>query len=171
VSLRALIEAKQRRTATWPLLVGNPSAAAAEVKNSSEALAAHQRVLALKKEAGKRATKAETQREQQLRDDLKAALERVNATVVRVELQALPDHEWEGLFADLEPDASGDLDLDPILAPLLAASCTDPELQDVEWWSDQLKQPAWTDGDKAALSRLFLELNAFAPQFDALGKG
>lgn len=171
MSVRSLIEGKQRRTANWPLLVGNPSAAAAEVETFRKALVSHQRALGLKKEAGKRPTKVDTQRETQLRDDLKAALDRAVATVVYIELQSLPDDQWEALFADLEPDAAGDLDLGPIHASLLAASCTDPELQDVDWWTAQLKRPEWTDGDKAALSRLLLELNAFAPQFDALGKG
>jgi len=171
VSLRALIEAKQRRTANWPLLVGNPSAAAAEVDTFRKALAAQQRMLALKKEAGKRPTKAETQRAEVMRNDLKASLDRAAAAVVNVELQSLPDHEWEALFGDLEADEHGELDLGPIHAALLAASCTDPELQDADWWTEQLKRPEWTDGDKAALSRLLLELNAFAPQFDALGKG
>jgi hypothetical protein len=171
VSLRDLIEAKQRRTTTWPLLVGNPSAAAAEVETFRKALAVHQAMLAERKKTGKRPTKADNQREEELRADLKASLDRATATVVHIELQSLPDHEWEALFGDLEPEENGDLDLTSILAPLLAASCVDPDLQDVDWWTEQLKRPEWTDGDKATVSRTLLELNVFAPQFSALGKG
>lgn len=170
MSLRALIEAKQRRTATWPLLVGNPSAAAAEVETFRKALAAHQALLTQKKQDGGKPTKAENAREEQLRADLQASLERATATVVHVELQSLPDDEWEALFGELEPDDQGDIDLTEILAPLLGASCTDPELQDAGWWAEQLKRPEWTDGDKAAVSRTLVELNVFAPS-GALGKG
>jgi hypothetical protein len=171
VSLKALIEAKQRRTATWPLLVGNPSAAAAEVETFRKALGVHQAVLSQLTKSGKRPTKADKAREEQLRSDLQASLERAAATVVHVELQSLPDDEWESLFGDLEPDEHGDLDLGPIQAALLAASCTDPELQDADWWASQLKRPEWTDGDKAAISRTLLELNVYAPRLDVLGKG
>jgi hypothetical protein len=171
VSLRDLIEAKQRRTAKLPILVGNPSAAAAEVESTRRALAMHHETLAVKKAAGKKATVAERKRETELRDALKQAVDQLAGLTVEVELQALPDDEWEALFGGLEADESGDIDLTSIHAPLLAASAIDPDLQDADWWAEQLKKPEWTDGDKAAISRTLLELNAFAPRSDALGKG
>lgn len=171
MSLRDLIEAKQRRTVTWPLLVGNPSAAAAEVETFRKALDTHQTLLTEKRKAGKRPTKAELQREGQLKADLRASLERLSATVVNIELQSLPEDEWEALFGGIEPNQDGDLDLGPIHAALLAASCIDSDLQDADWWAEQLKRPEWTDGDKAAISRTLLELNIYAPRFDLLGKG
>lgn len=171
MSLRDRIEGKQRRTATWPLLVGNPSAAAAEVETFRKALGVHQAVMERMRQAKKRPTKADKEREEQLRADLQASLERAAATVVNIELQSLPEDEWEALFGPLEPDEGGDYDLGPIHAVSLAAMCTDPELQDAGWWTEQLKQPAWTQGDKAMLSRVLLELNSFAPRLDVLGKG
>lgn len=171
MTLRDLIEAKQRRTVTWPLLVGNPSAAAAEVETFRKAYDLHQAALAEKRRAGKRPTKADLQREGKVKADLKAALGRMAATVVNIELQSLPDDEWEGLFGSIEPDENGEFDLGPIQAALLAASCIDPDLQDADWWAEQLKRPEWTDGDKAAISRTLLELNVYAPRFDLLGKG
>lgn len=171
MGLRDLIEAKQRRTATWPLLVGNPSAAAAAVETARKALAVHEAGVEGKKAQSKKPTAADRKRGEQLRDALKAAVEDYLALTVEVELQALPDDEWESLFGPLEPDESGDLDITSILAPLLGASCTDPELQDADWWAAQLARPEWTDGDKATLSRTLLELNVYAPQFAALGKG
>lgn len=171
MSLRDLIEAKQRRTVTWPLLVGNPSAAAAEVETFRKALDLHQAGVAEKRKGGKRPTKADLQRDGQLKSDLKAALERMAATVVNIELQSLPEDEWEALFGSIEPDGDGEYDLRPIHAVALAASCTDPDLQDVDWWAEQLRRPEWSDGDKAAISRTLLELNIYAPRFDLLGKG
>lgn len=171
MGVRDRIEAKQRRTATWPLLVGNPSAAAAEVETFRKALAAHQAVQAERKKAGKRPTKADLQREGKLRADLQAALARMAESVEMVELQSLPDDEWEALFGPIEPGEDGDYDLSSIHAVALAASCTDPELQDADWWAQQFARPEWSKGDRSTLSRLLLELNVYAPRFDALGKG
>jgi hypothetical protein len=170
VSLRDLIAAKQRRTVTWPLLVGNPSAAAAEVTTFQRALDVHEALVAEVKRSGKRPTKAQIQRSGKLREDLQSAVKRMQDCVVSIELQSLPDDEWEALFGPIEPDEDGDIDISSIHAALLAASCTDPELQDVEWWTEQLNQPTWSKGDKATLSRTLLQLNGGAPQFDFLGK-
>lgn len=171
MSLWDLIEAKQRRTATWPLLVGDPSAAAAKVEEARRTLALHEATLDQKKQQGKKPTAADKKRSDTLRADLKAAAEGFTSTVVKVELQSLPDDEWEALFADLEADDNGDLDIRPIHALCLAGMCVDPELRDAERWAEQFKKPTWTDGDRAALSRLILELNSTAPRFDAVGKG
>lgn len=171
MGLRDLIEAKQRRTARLPILVGNPSAAAAEVDTFRGALILHLAEMEAKKQDGKKATKADQDKERKLREDLAAAQDRQAATVVEIEVQSLPDDDWEAVVATLPADDRERFELNAILAPLLAASCTDPELQDAEWWAAQLSQPTWTDGDKAAISRTLLELNVFAPRFEALGKG
>ncbi|HKN38788.1 MAG TPA: hypothetical protein VJ456_06745 [Acidimicrobiia bacterium] len=169
--MRDRIEAKQRRTVKWPLLVGNPSAAAADIETFRKALAAHQAVLTAKKQAKKRPTKADLAREGQLKADLQSALKRASETVEMIELQSLPEDEWEALFGPIEPDENGELDLTPIHAVALAASCTDPELQDVDWWTEQFKRPEWSAGDRSVLSKMLLELNVYAPRFDVLGKG
>lgn len=155
MSLRSAIEAKQRRTAKLPVLVGDLAAAAAEVASFRAALA-----IQLEQRGAKtRPTKAE----EKTRADLQAALERQAACVVEIELRALPADEWEALFGPLEPDENGDLDLEEIHALALAASCTDPELQDADWWAEQLKQPHWSRGDKAAISQALASLNMTAP--------
>jgi hypothetical protein len=69
--------------------------------------------------------------EQRLREELTQALADQQDTVVLVELQALPDDEWDAVFGDIEPDADGEIPLDDFRAALLAASCVDPELRDV----------------------------------------
>ena len=90
---------------------------------------------------------------------------------VDIELQSLPDDEWEAAIAQLDEDARDSYDLTAVHAVLLAASCTDPELQDADWWAEQLSKPTWTDGDRSALSSALLNLNVMAPRFEALGKG
>lgn len=155
MSLRALIEAKNRRTAKLPLLVGDLSAASAEVATLRAALDIQQR----QRGAKTRPTKAE----EKTRADLQEALDRQAACIVEVEIQAIPDDQWDALFADLTEGDDGDLDLTAIHAPLLAASCTDPELQDADWWAEQLKLPHWSKGDKASISQALLELNTTAP--------
>jgi hypothetical protein len=171
MSLRNLIEAKQRRTVTHPILVGNPSVAAAEVRQLGAALVEHVRLLGEKRKSGKKPTKADQDREAKLKADLQSAEEQRAALTVHVELQSLPDDEWEAALAQLNEDAREKYDLNDILSALLAASCTDPELQDADWWAEQLQKPTWTDGDKASISSALLNLNVFAPRFDALGKG
>lgn len=165
MGLRDLIDAKQRRTARLPILVGDPSAAMAEVAKVQEALRLHAEAL-----GAREPTEDEAAREAQLRADAQAALDRQAAMIVWVDLQSLPDDEWDGMVGDLEPGENGLPDLTPIHAPLLAASCTDPELQDAEWWAVALKRPEWTDGDKASITQKLFELNIYAPS-GSPGKG
>ena len=152
-------------------MVGNPSAAVAESKQLATDLMEHMRVQAEKKKAGKKPTKADTDREQELTAALEAAQARREAMTVDIELQSLPDDEWEAAIAQLDEDARESYDLTAVHAVLLAASCTDPELQDADWWAEQLSKPTWTDGDRSALSSALLNLNVMAPRFEALGKG
>lgn len=153
MSLRALIEGRQRRTASLPILVGDLGAAAREVATFRAALQAQQQ-----KAGGK-----DTAAVKKARRELEQAQERQAACVAEVELQALPADEWEALFGPIEPDEDGGLDLSEIHAVALAASCIDPELQDADWWAEQLKGPQWTSGDRAAITQKLLELNTFAP--------
>lgn len=171
MGLRDLIEGKQRRTARWPLLVGDPQAMAVEIETFRSALGVHQSMLAAKRQQKRKISKADSDQEEKLRADLKGALDRQADLTVEVELQSLGDDEWEAALASLPEDDRDKLEIGAILAPLLAASCTDPDLQDADWWAEQLKRPTWTDGDKAAASQTLLELNVFAPRFGALGKG
>ena len=169
MGLRDLIEGKQRRTAKVPILIGNPSAAAAEVATFRVALATH--LAEMDGKRPKKPTKADQDREKQLRADLEEAERRHAAIVVDVEVQSLPEDEWEAALAGLPEEARESYELNDILAVLLAASCVDEELQDADWWAAQLARPTWTDGDKSAISRTLLELNVLVPRLAALGKG
>jgi hypothetical protein len=112
VSLRDLIDAKQRRTARLPILVGDPGPAMAEVAQVQEALQAH-----MESVGGREPTEDEAAREAQLRADAQAALERQAAMIVWVDLQSLPDDEWDGMTGDLEPGENGLPDLTPDSRP------------------------------------------------------
>lgn len=164
-SLRERIEAKARRTARHPILVGDYAAATAQVGNLLVALASLEQ--APDEEKAKAAFK---RRLAKVKKELEAARERQEACVVEVELQAMPADDWEALVGPLEPDESGELDLSNIHAVALAEMCVDEELRDAEWWSLQLKQPHWSQGDRAAISRVLIDLNWSAPS-RAPGKG
>lgn len=158
MSLREQIEAKQRRTAKLPILVGDLAAATAEVGNLITVLAVLDQAPAEEK-----AKPAHKRRVAKAKKDLEAARERQDGCVVEVELQAMPADDWEALVGPLEPDEAGELDLSQIHAVALGASCVDPDLQDSEWWQLQFKQPHWTQGDRAAISQVLMQLNWFAP--------
>jgi hypothetical protein len=165
MSLWDLIEAKQRRTARLPILVGDAVAAMAEIGKVQAALQAH-----VESVGDREPTEDEAAAEAQLRADAQAALDRRAATVVWVELQSLPTDEWDGMVGDLEPRENGLPNIRPVLAPLLAASCVDPEGRDAERWAKMLKRPEWTEGDSASAEAKLFELNLYAPSGDP-GKG
>lgn len=171
MGLRDQIEAKQRRTAKLPILVGNPSTSASEVATFRVALAAHLAEMDGKQRAGRKPTKTDLAREKELRADVEAAQVRQAADIVEIDIQSLPEDEWESALAGLSEEARESYELNDILAVLLAASCVDEELRDADWWTAQLKRPEWTDGDKSAISRTLLELNVLVPRLAALGKG
>jgi hypothetical protein len=161
-SLRALIEGKARRTAMLPILVGDAAAATARVAAASEALQSYR---ALQEDGAE-----ETDEGQRLRDELTAAMEAHAQTVVLVEVRSLPADEWDAVFGAVEPDAEGEISLDECRGVLMAASCTDPELQDAGWWEEQFARPEWSKGDKLAINNRLLELNHHVPT-GPLGKG
>lgn len=85
-----------------------------------------------------------------------------------VELQALPAVEWDAL--ETKHTTKGD-DLDDEWLPeVLAASCTDPDLRDAEWWTQQLRGAGWSQGEVLAVRVALMRLNAYQP-LPQLGKG
>lgn len=161
-SLRSLIEAKSRRTATFPLAVGNVVVAAAEVSRAQAALDEHLSHEREPAESTEEALRFE-ERTSELREALATAEEAAASTVVLIEVQALPSDEWEELFGPLVPDESGEVPLDSCRAEMLAASCVDPDLQDAAWWREQLARPSWSKGDKVAADWLLVNLNNTSP--------
>lgn len=170
-SLRNRIEAKARRTATFPLQVGDTAAAAAEVAVCRAALELYQEQVKGRIDAhGGPQTDEEQKRTLVLRGQLKEARDREAETVALVEIQALPDDEWDAILGEAPEDEAGDIDLNDVRALLLAASCTDPELQDATWWEQQLARPEYSKGDKLAITNTLLRLNLNTPD-GRQGKG
>lgn len=163
MSLRARIEAKERRTAAFPLQVGDVAAAAAAVQTHRAALDAHLAVLRQRTEAGTPAGEADHERTEQLRQQLADAKARQTDTVVLIELQALEPDVWDAVFGDAPQDDDGDVDLDDVRGALLAASCVDPELRDEAWWETQLARPEYSKGDKLAINHTLITLNLNTP--------
>lgn len=152
-SLRERIEAKARRTAKLPILLGDVTAATAAVTEALRQLQNHQ---AAKPEGPDEAYEAEDKR---LRDAVEQAVREQQELVVYVDLQALPADEWEAVFGPIEPDENGEISLDEVRAALLAASCVDEDLRDEAWWEEQLARPEWSKGDKLAINNTLLDLN------------
>lgn len=167
-SLREQIEAKVRRTEILPIQVGDAAQAAADVATARAALQIHQQAAAGRGDDER--TEKDSEREEQLRATLVAALDRQAATVVAVRLQALDDDEWDAILDTLDVDEAGDLDLSDVRAKLLAASCVDEDLRDVGWWEEQLALPQWSKGDLLAINSKLLGLNLNTPS-GASGKG
>lgn len=170
MSLRARIEAKARRTATFPLQVGDVAAAAAAVQTHRAALDAHLTVLRQRTETGTPAGDADHERTEQLRRQLTAAKQAEAGTVVLIELQSIPDTEFDHILGAADVDEDGDVDLDDYRAVLLAACCVDPELRDEAWWETQLARPEYSKGDKLAINNALLALNMNVPD-GRQGKG
>lgn len=163
-SLRERIEAKKRRTASFPLQLGDAAAAAAEVQVRRGALDLHQRQVAERTDRdGGQPTEAEAKRTIVLRGALREATERREETVVDVELQSLEDSVWDEVLSHAGEDENGDIDLDDVRAELLAASCTDESLRDADWWTEQLAKPSFSKGDKLAINNLLMSLNLNTP--------
>lgn len=147
-SLREKLEAKQRRRLVQPIPVSDSSE---DHSTWMGVLAALQ--LAQNKPEGERDDKviANLQKQQD------EAWERYRSHFAEIELQSMRRDDWHA--ATLEWQGEDGIDWAAALAPLLANSCTDPELQDAEWWKTQLEQDAWSEGDTNALRMALLMLN------------
>lgn len=151
-TLRTLLEAKERRRMVVPIQVSDASA-------DHEAWMGIYLAIEAAKHRDDDAAIAD------LRKQLDELSEKMKAHWASVELQALPSEDWERVSrvwrSDTDTDDGG-IDWPNALAPLLAESCTDPELNDAEWWAEQLARPSWTEGDRDALKVALLRLNVSA---------
>lgn len=166
-SLREQLEAKARRTGSIPIQVGDLPAAGARVDRCKIDLDLY---LNVRETSGAEVPEEGDEREQQLRAALLKAMAAMSDAVVQVQVTALPDDEFDMLWADVEPNDDGRLDSDELRAAFLAASCVDEELQDPAWWLEQLSLPSWSKGDKLAVDKYLLDLNMATPVGNA-GKG
>jgi hypothetical protein len=163
-SLRERIEAKKRRTARFPLQVGDAAAAQAQVQMARAALELHQqKVQGRRAEEGGQPTDAENKRTIVLRGVLKEAKAREAKTVAEIELESLDDEVWDRVISSVPDDEEGGFDLDDVRHLLLAESCTDPDLRDADWWGAPKARPEFSKGDKLALNNVLLALNLNTP--------
>lgn len=153
MNLKERLEGKQRRRLSVPILVSDPS----------EDQAALSTLLA--------AFNAATGRDDEIRllqPQVEEQAEKVRSHWVQVELQSLPKDVWREVntaWQTVETTEDGPevvTNWDEALAPILAASCVDEDLQDESWWSGQLAQPGWSEGDVNALKLAVLRLNVDA---------
>lgn len=147
MSQRERLASKRRRTLDVPVLVSDPSQ---DQQTLMEVTAA----LGVARGREPDATTAELERTQQ---DL---AEKVQEHWVMVRLQSLSSDDWEVVTAECQGEDG--IDWTRALPVLLSASCTDPELQDEDWWREILAKPEWSDGDKNALRIGLWQLNVIA---------
>lgn len=154
-SLRARLEEKTRRRLTVPVRVSDPSEDQSHAQTLYTALQA--------------ATGAEdADAAKKLEAELEEVAARIRSHWVDVEMQAMPRDEWRAAtsaWQTVETTEDGTqvvTNWAEALAPLLAESCVDPELQDAQWWAQQLARPEWSEGDTNALQLALLRLNVDA---------
>lgn len=147
MSIRERLAAKTRRRVVVPIQLSDDSEGRETVRGVEHALALAQH----------RGDDAETTAR------LESALQEANAAVLahyaQVELQSLDPAEWDA--AQQHWCTDGEWNWAEALAPLLAQSCTDPELRDVGYWAEALARPEWSEGDRSALRTGLLHVNVF----------
>lgn len=114
----------------------------------------------------------EKQRAQELRAQWQAHTdERTTACFAQLELRALSSADWEALVASHPGGEDDYCDWAAVLPLAMAESCTDPELQDEQWWTGHLGSDLWTAGDKQTLKATLLDLNLrMLPVAEVAGK-
>lgn len=149
--LRERLEAKDRRKLTQPIQVSDST----EDQQTWMGVAAALQ-LAQSKPDEERDDAAITNLLKQLDD----AHTRVRSHYVDITLQSMPRDDWNAAMHEWDDEDS--IRWPEALAPLLAASCVDEELQDEEWWKEQLARDTWSEGDTSALKAALLRLNVDA---------
>lgn len=148
MSLREQLEQKQRRRLVQPIQVSNPSADQQVWMGVTAALQMAQ-------------NKPDDERDDaaiaSLQTQQEASWERVRTHYVDVELQSMRRDDWNAAMTEWHSDDG--VNWAAALAPLLAASCIDPDLQDVGWWQARLDEDAWSEGDTNSLRMALLALN------------
>lgn len=151
MSLRDKLERKQRKRLVVPVQVSDPSKDHEAYVGASAALQ-----VAQSKQGDERDPAYIAQLEKQLVD----AGERYRGNFVEVELRSLERADWNAAMAKWMGEEH--IDWVEALAPLLAESCADEDLQDEEWWAARLAEPEWSEGDVDSLKQAILALNVTA---------
>ncbi|MFB9378599.1 hypothetical protein ACFFKU_06850 [Kineococcus gynurae] len=153
MSARDRLAGKARRRTTVSVALQDATEAAAAVAEA-------ERAVYLAQAAGE-----ETGEINRLGDVVEAAQAALDACHVTVEFQALAPAEWEGQQLDfVGKDGGIDQEKWQQNLPLLAAACAvDEDLQDEDFWREQLTGGTWSFGEVIALGRKLLSLNTSGP--------
>lgn len=103
---------------------------------------------------------------EQTQDEARAALEAAESeNKAAVAFTALDPADFEKVIAAFPSPDGADGGMDQARAlPVLAALCADDEeLQDDEWWAEQLTSGAWGYGERLDLWQQLLALNTARP--------
>jgi hypothetical protein len=146
MGLREKLESKARKRLVVPIQVSDPTVEHQAYMGAAAAL----QVARSKEEA---TPEYIAQLEKQVVD----AGERYRQHFVEVELQSLDRVDWNAAMSKWMGDEY--IDWDAALAPLLAESCTDPDLKDEAWWAERLAGAEWSEGDVDGLKQAVLALN------------
>lgn len=150
--IRERLAAKKRRRIEFPVQLSDPG-------DALERLERAQKAITLLDYAG---VPADDERRVSAQAELDAAIAERDEHFEYVQFQALGPDDFEALAATFRNDA-GDLDTKALLAPLAAACAVDPDLQDEEYWAEQLTSDVWSNGEREQLSGGLLALNWSAP--------
>jgi hypothetical protein len=142
------LEAKQRRRLVQPIQISNPGEDQQIWMGVTAALQLEQ-------------NKPDDQRNDtvvaNLQKQLDEAWDRVRSHYVDIELQSMPRPDWNAAMTEWQGDEG--IDWAAALAPLVAACCVEPELQDPARWQALLEQDSWSEGDTNSLRMAVLALN------------
>lgn len=159
-SLRERLAAKSARRITHPIATREPMAEYQAFQAATVALATAQR----KDDSKPPITPAQLAALVKARNEARDAYD---AIFVDVEFEALPADVYEQLLeAHIDPNSEDEAlveDWTALLPELVAASCVDVDLRDVDYWREQLAKPAWSAGDKIDLRVLLVRLNTEHP--------
>lgn len=152
-SLKGRLAAKSRRTTLVPIQVSDPGTARETYEQAEQAYLI-QRVA----EASDASTAKDVAAAKRARDKAKAAL---REHFVDVEFAAGDPADVERVLA-AHTDKDGGWSLTAL--PELAALCaSDKELQDADWWTEQLDGGTWSTGERRDLWLQLLGLNIDLP--------
>lgn len=98
--------------------------------------------------------------------DLQTRIEQAQSQhIAEVGFTAVPPDVWEQVVAKFPSPEGVDSGMDWKSAlPFVAAVCADDEeLQDDEWWTQQLESGNWTAGERLTLWQALLHINTSTP--------
>lgn len=157
-SLRERLAAKSARRVTHPIATREPAEEYRAFQEATVALSMH---------PPKGADGHDPKQVAKLVKARNAARDAHQEIFVDVEFEALPADVYEALLeSHIDPESKDEElvgDWSVLLPELVAASCVDVDLRDVDYWREQLPKPAWSAGDLIDLRVLLVRLNTEHP--------